>query len=151
MTKLVTQHDTLVRNGVFDLDDESYADAFCYNHLGSLAYIGNAAAFELGNHSFVGGLVSWLENIGVLSSLLIHILGCYVRLEICLLVRASIVENQGSPDGGLGRPVRISQTISSSPPTMLILRLAGVCLGATYQRSRLWEQRVYPHGSISFY
>jgi NADH dehydrogenase FAD-containing subunit len=38
--------------------DEAVADPFKYRHLGSLAYIGNAAVFDFGKFSFMGGLVS---------------------------------------------------------------------------------------------
>ncbi|KAJ7438507.1 hypothetical protein FB451DRAFT_1448156 [Mycena latifolia] len=38
--------------------DEAVAKPFRYLHLGSLAYIGNAAVFDLGGHSFMGGLVA---------------------------------------------------------------------------------------------
>ncbi|KAH7107705.1 nucleotide-binding domain-containing protein [Auriculariales sp. MPI-PUGE-AT-0066] len=41
----------------FDVDD-AVADTFTYKHLGSLAYIGNAAVFDLGNWSFMGGLAA---------------------------------------------------------------------------------------------
>ncbi|KAF1993309.1 hypothetical protein P154DRAFT_549644 [Amniculicola lignicola CBS 123094] len=40
-----------------DLDDAVYK-AFSYQHLGSLAYIGNAAVFDFGGYSFSGGLVA---------------------------------------------------------------------------------------------
>ncbi|KAJ6525745.1 hypothetical protein B0H19DRAFT_971188 [Mycena capillaripes] len=38
--------------------DEAVASPFKYLHLGSLAYIGNAAVFDLGGHSFMGGLIA---------------------------------------------------------------------------------------------
>ncbi|KAK2746047.1 hypothetical protein FQN57_003387 [Myotisia sp. PD_48] len=38
--------------------DESLHKAFEYKHLGSLAYIGNAAIFDMGGHSFGGGLLA---------------------------------------------------------------------------------------------
>ena len=40
-----------------DLDEAVYK-AFEYKHLGSLAYIGNAAVFDLGGMSFSGGLLA---------------------------------------------------------------------------------------------
>jgi NADH dehydrogenase len=40
-----------------DLDDALYK-AFEYKHLGSLAYIGNAAVFDFGGMSFSGGLLA---------------------------------------------------------------------------------------------
>jgi NADH dehydrogenase FAD-containing subunit len=39
-------------------DDEAVSNPFSYHHLGSLAYIGNAAVFDLGRASFMGGLVA---------------------------------------------------------------------------------------------
>jgi len=38
--------------------DESVSGPFRYLHLGSLAYIGNAAVFDLGHFSFMGGLAA---------------------------------------------------------------------------------------------
>ncbi|SJM87659.1 related to NADH-ubiquinone oxidoreductase 64 kDa subunit [Zygosaccharomyces bailii] len=40
-----------------DLDD-NYCKPFKYVHLGSLAYIGNSAVFDLPGYSFVGGLIA---------------------------------------------------------------------------------------------
>jgi NADH dehydrogenase FAD-containing subunit len=55
--KLSKQHDTLIKNGLFDEADEFVARPFKYFHMGSLAYIGNAAVFDFGGASFMGGLV----------------------------------------------------------------------------------------------
>jgi hypothetical protein len=38
--------------------DESVSKPFNYRHLGSLAYIGNAAVFDFGQYSFMGGLAA---------------------------------------------------------------------------------------------
>ena len=38
--------------------DESVSKPFKYRHLGSLAYIGNAAVFDFGQYSFMGGLAA---------------------------------------------------------------------------------------------
>lgn len=38
--------------------DESISKPFKYHHLGSLAYIGNAAVFDFGQYSFMGGLAA---------------------------------------------------------------------------------------------
>lgn len=47
------------RNEVFDGDlDEAVYKAFEYHHLGSLAYIGNAAIFDINGLSFSGGLIA---------------------------------------------------------------------------------------------
>jgi NADH dehydrogenase FAD-containing subunit len=37
--------------------DDAVSDPFKYRHLGSLAYIGNAAVFDFGNFNLMGGLV----------------------------------------------------------------------------------------------
>lgn len=42
----------------FPLSDEEYAKPFKYVHLGSLAYIGNSAIFDMPGYSFVGGIVA---------------------------------------------------------------------------------------------
>jgi NADH dehydrogenase FAD-containing subunit len=52
-----------------------------YLHLGSLAYIGNAAVFDLGGHSFTGGLaamyawrsVYWSEQVSMRTRALLMI------------------------------------------------------------------------------
>ncbi|KAJ7087750.1 mitochondrial NADH dehydrogenase [Mycena epipterygia] len=56
--KLARQRDVLEANALPDSMDEAVAKPFKYMHLGSLAYIGNAAVFDLGGHSFMGGLVA---------------------------------------------------------------------------------------------
>ena len=54
---------TIARRGAeydakkIDIDD-TVAQPFSYTHLGSLAYIGNAAVFDMGNWSFMGGLAA---------------------------------------------------------------------------------------------
>lgn len=40
------------------LSDEAVSKPFKYFHLGTLAYIGNAAVFDFGKYSFMGGLVA---------------------------------------------------------------------------------------------
>ncbi|KAH7910637.1 nucleotide-binding domain-containing protein [Hygrophoropsis aurantiaca] len=55
--KLAKQHDVLVANDVTDVD-EAVSEPFRYTHLGSLAYIGNAAVFDFGQMSFMGGLIA---------------------------------------------------------------------------------------------
>ncbi|KAJ9116143.1 hypothetical protein QFC20_000822 [Naganishia adeliensis] len=57
-TQLSKQHDTLIKNQMMDLDDAAYSKPFKYMHLGSLAYVGNSAVFDLGGYSFTGGLVA---------------------------------------------------------------------------------------------
>ncbi|KAK9244644.1 hypothetical protein V1506DRAFT_540784 [Lipomyces tetrasporus] len=59
LTKLARVRETLAMDEVVsgDIDDLAYR-AFEYHHLGSLAYVGNAAVFDLNGYSFVGGLVA---------------------------------------------------------------------------------------------
>ncbi len=47
----------LTANGI-PATDEAVATPFRYSHLGSLAYIGNAAVFDAGNYSLMGGLMA---------------------------------------------------------------------------------------------
>ncbi|KAK9235825.1 hypothetical protein V1525DRAFT_364245 [Lipomyces kononenkoae] len=49
--------ETLAMTVSGDVDDLVYAP-FEYRHLGSLAYVGNAAVFDINGYSFVGGLVA---------------------------------------------------------------------------------------------
>ena len=61
--------------------DEAVSPAFRYLHLGSLAYIGNAAVFDLGRFSFMGGLaamyawrsVYWSEQVSMRTRALLMI------------------------------------------------------------------------------
>ena len=61
--------------------DEFVAQPFRYRHLGSLAYIGNAAVFDLGRFSFMGGLaamyawrsVYWSEQVSMRTRALLMI------------------------------------------------------------------------------
>ncbi|RSH82305.1 hypothetical protein EHS25_006015 [Saitozyma podzolica] len=57
-SKLAKQHKVLRANDMPDLDDEAYHSPFNYHHLGSLAYIGNSAAFDYNGWSFAGGLIA---------------------------------------------------------------------------------------------
>ncbi len=45
-------------SGPISTFDETVSKPFKYLHLGNLAYLGNAAVFDLGKHSFMGGLVA---------------------------------------------------------------------------------------------
>jgi NADH dehydrogenase FAD-containing subunit len=57
LSKLAKQEPILKQNDI-SATDEAVSSPFEYKHLGSLAYIGNAAVFDLGqNYSFMGGLV----------------------------------------------------------------------------------------------
>lgn len=57
LTQLAKKREVLEANDVKDLD-EAVSGPFRYTHLGSLAYIGNAAVFDLGKMSFMGGLIA---------------------------------------------------------------------------------------------
>lgn len=58
LTKLARQRKVMDDNGLAPQDDEAVYKPFKYAHLGSLAYIGNAAVFDMGKFSFMGGLVA---------------------------------------------------------------------------------------------
>jgi NADH dehydrogenase len=55
---LASERDTLRANELPADSDDAVTGPFKYHHLGSLAYIGNAAVFDLGRLSFTGGLVA---------------------------------------------------------------------------------------------
>ncbi|KAI9458282.1 mitochondrial NADH dehydrogenase [Russula earlei] len=55
---LAAKRNTLLSNELPADADEAVTGPFNYRHLGSLAYIGNAAVFDLGRLSFMGGLVA---------------------------------------------------------------------------------------------
>jgi NADH dehydrogenase FAD-containing subunit len=56
--KLAQRSPILKANGVPDTKDEAVSGPFRYAHLGTLAYIGNAAVFDFGDRSFMGGLIA---------------------------------------------------------------------------------------------
>ncbi|SCV04949.1 LANO_0G14994g1_1 [Lachancea nothofagi CBS 11611] len=59
LTKVARSSETAKVNESAQLiSDESVYKAFKYVHLGSLAYIGNSAVFDIPGYSFVGGLVA---------------------------------------------------------------------------------------------
>jgi len=78
---LATKRDTLLANGLPLATDEAVTGTFNYRHLGSLAYIGNAAVFDLGRLSFMGGLaamyawrsVYWSEQVSMRTRALLMI------------------------------------------------------------------------------
>ncbi|GAA5873427.1 hypothetical protein JCM8547_005432 [Rhodosporidiobolus lusitaniae] len=49
---------TALANGVYDDPDDLLYSPFSYSHMGSLAYIGNSAVFDLNGFSFAGGLAA---------------------------------------------------------------------------------------------
>lgn len=80
-TKLSHQRKVLDANGLASTDDEAVYRPFKYVHLGSLAYIGNAAVFDMGKFSFMGGLaamyawrsVYWSEQVSARTRALLMI------------------------------------------------------------------------------
>ncbi|KAK9460936.1 pyridine nucleotide-disulfide oxidoreductase-domain-containing protein [Lipomyces oligophaga] len=59
LTRLARARESLAMQAYVDNDlDDLVYKPFGYHHLGSLAYIGNAAVFDLNGYSFVGGLVA---------------------------------------------------------------------------------------------
>ncbi|GAA5894613.1 uncharacterized protein JCM6883_002155 [Sporobolomyces salmoneus] len=59
-SKLARAHNDQVAidNGVYDDPDDLLYEPFSYRHMGSLAYIGNSAVFDIDNFSFAGGLAA---------------------------------------------------------------------------------------------
>ncbi|GAA5971253.1 hypothetical protein JCM11641_008283 [Rhodosporidiobolus odoratus] len=49
---------TALANGVYDDPDDMLYEPFSYKHLGSLAYIGNSAVFDINGFSWAGGLIA---------------------------------------------------------------------------------------------
>ncbi|KAG9099623.1 hypothetical protein FRC06_005076 [Ceratobasidium sp. 370] len=84
LSKLAKQQRTLAANDIAIDDDATYSKPFKYRHLGSLAYIGNAAVFDLGGSSFMGGLaamyawrsVYWSEQVSMRTRALLMIDWC---------------------------------------------------------------------------
>ena len=80
LSKLAQQRHILEANDIPFSDEAVYAP-FRYSHLGSLAYIGNAAVFDLGRFSFMGGLaamyawrsVYWSEQVSMRTRALLMI------------------------------------------------------------------------------
>ncbi|KAK6499797.1 hypothetical protein TWF481_010154 [Arthrobotrys musiformis] len=59
LNKLAQVAPGMVANGLLDGDlDETYYKAFEYKHLGSLAYVGNAAVFDVQGFNFAGGIAA---------------------------------------------------------------------------------------------
>jgi NADH dehydrogenase FAD-containing subunit len=59
LSKVARKEAVLAANGIdTDVGDDVVAKPFTYRHLGSLAYIGNAAVFDYSGISLMGGLVS---------------------------------------------------------------------------------------------
>ena len=82
LSKVAERRSVLEKNGLaMDEGDEAVAAPFRYYHLGSLAYSGNAAVFDLGRFSFMGGLaamyawrsVYWSEQVSMRTRALLMI------------------------------------------------------------------------------
>lgn len=59
LSKIAKKEAVLAANGInADVGDDIVSKPFHYRHLGSLAYIGNAAVFDYEGLSLMGGLVS---------------------------------------------------------------------------------------------
>lgn len=68
LSKLAKQEPILKQNQI-SVTDEAVSCPFEYKHLGTLAYIGNAAVFDLGqNYTLMGGLV---RSQGIYAALII--------------------------------------------------------------------------------
>ncbi|GAA5838676.1 hypothetical protein JCM3766R1_001558 [Sporobolomyces carnicolor] len=59
-SKLARSHidQVAIDNGVYDDPDDLLYEPFSYRHMGSLAYIGNSAVFDIESFSFAGGLAA---------------------------------------------------------------------------------------------
>ena len=66
LSKVARKEAILSANGIStDVGDDVVAKPFHYRHLGSLAYIGNAAVFDYQGRSLMGGLVSsFIRSLG---------------------------------------------------------------------------------------
>ncbi|KAI0371681.1 nucleotide-binding domain-containing protein [Pilatotrama ljubarskyi] len=82
LSKVAERRKVLEANGLRPEEaDEAVSGPFRYFHLGSLAYIGNAAVFDLGKFSFMGGLaamyawrsVYWSEQVSMRTRALLMI------------------------------------------------------------------------------
>ncbi|KAI8982839.1 nucleotide-binding domain-containing protein [Trametes punicea] len=82
LSKIAQHRKVLEANGLRPEEgDEAVSGPFRYFHLGSLAYIGNAAVFDLGRFSFMGGLaamyawrsVYWSEQVSMRTRALLMI------------------------------------------------------------------------------
>jgi len=84
LSKVAKQQRVLAANDISIDDDAAIGVPFKYKHLGSLAYIGNAAVFDLGGSSFMGGLVAmyawrsiyWSEQVSMRTRALLMIDWC---------------------------------------------------------------------------
>jgi hypothetical protein len=90
---LASKRDVLVANELPADVDEAVTGPFSYRHLGSLAYIGNAAVFDFGQFNFTGGLAAmyawrsiyWSEQVSMRTRALLMIdwIVRYVASLVC--------------------------------------------------------------------
>jgi NADH dehydrogenase FAD-containing subunit len=81
------------------LSDEAFSAPFKYLHLGSLAYIGNAAVFDFGKYSFMGGLVAmyawrsiyWNEQVSPRTRALLMIDWIIRCVIICMSLKTTLI------------------------------------------------------------
>lgn len=89
--------------------DETVAGPFRYLHLGSLAYIGNAAVFDFGGYSFMGGLAAmyawrsiyWNEQVSARTRALLMIdwiIRCVLVFFVCGIL---LISEIGASGGGI--------------------------------------------------
>ena len=91
---LASKRDVFAANELPADVDEALTGTFTYRHLGSLAYIGNAAVFDLGRFNFTGGLAAmyawrsiyWSEQVSMRTRALLMIdwIVRYVSSLVCL-------------------------------------------------------------------
>ncbi len=94
---LAAKRDALVANELPADVDDAVTGPFKYRHLGSLAYIGNAAVFDLGRFNFTGGLAAmyawrsiyWSEQVSMRTRALL-MLDWVVRCVALLLYLVEI-------------------------------------------------------------
>ena len=118
--------------------DDAVAHPFRYTHLGSLAYIGNAAVFDLGRFSFMGGLaamyawrsVYWSEQVSMRTRALLMI-DWVVR---CVLVSCVILKDVADDDAGSGGVGVSGDVTCRGCRRVKRLGLAGLSCGHLYSR-----------------
>jgi NADH dehydrogenase FAD-containing subunit len=102
---LAAKRDALVANELPADVDEAVTGPFNYRHLGSLAYIGNAAVFDLGRFNFTGGLAAmyawrsiyWSEQVSMRTRALLMldwIVRCVALLSCLVEIRVELFSSQ---------------------------------------------------------
>lgn len=111
LTKLAKQREILEANDI-PFSDEAVSQPFKYMHLGSLAYIGNAAVFDFGGRSFMGGLaamyawrsVYWSEQVSSRTRALL-MFDWIIRYAIFSYLRLKALRADGVYRGIWGRDI----------------------------------------------